>query len=93
MTERDELSEYLGKEVVIDTPSSYLYVGVLADYSNCFVTLRNVDVHDMSDSSSTKETYTMEARRHGVRPNRGVVKIRRESVVSLSLLSDVILYD
>jgi len=93
MAEHDELSKYFEKEIVVDTQSPYLYLGVLVEYTDRFVTLRNVDVHDITDSISTKEAYALEARRHGIRPSRAVVKIRREVVVSLSLLSDVISYD
>ena len=93
MIEKDELAEYIGEEVVVDTRTPYLYLGTLEGYADSFVTLRNVDVHDMSDSRSTKELYIMNVRRRGIGPNRAAVKIRQAVIVSVSLLSDVIVFD
>lgn len=93
MTEQQELSEFIGKQVVVDTQSPYVFLGTLEACGAWFVTLRDVDVHDVSDSPSTKELYVMKARQHNIQPNRAVVKIRREAVVSISLLSDVLVYD
>ncbi|NQT19923.1 MAG: hypothetical protein HQ592_09475 [Planctomycetes bacterium] len=93
MTEKNQLAEYIGKEVVVDTNTPYVYLGTLEACAGSFFTLRNVDVHDMAESRSTKELYIMNVRRRGIQPNRAAVKIRQDVTVSVSLLSDVILFD
>ena len=93
MGEPEELRELSGLEVVVDTRSPYVYLGTLAEYSDAFLTLRDVDVHDTTDSRSTKEVYIMNARKFGIQRNRANVKIRRTEVVSISLLSDVLVFD
>ena len=93
MAEQNELAEYIGKEVVVDTSSTYLYLGTLDAAADLFLTLCDADVHDASESQSTAELYIMNVRQRGIQPNRAAVKIRREVVVSISLLSDVIVFD
>jgi len=93
MTADDELRDLLGQQVVVDTRSSYIHLGTLHSFGECFVTLRDVDVHDINDSHSTKEVYIMNARRLGIQRNRASVKILRTDVVSVSLLSDVLVFE
>jgi hypothetical protein len=47
-------------------------------------------VHDLRDTTTSRELYVLDARRHGVNPNRKRVLVRREEVVSLSLVDDVV---
>ncbi len=85
-------SEYrnlIGQVVILDTSSHYVYAGRLTALDGfCFV-LEHADVHDLRDTSTTRELYVLDTRTHGVRANRKRVLIRRDEVVSLSLLSDV----
>ena len=83
------LEEYLGQEVVIDTLSTFIFVGRLVRIDRSYLTLEAVDVHDTTDSSSTKDHYIMEAHKLGVRTNRGGVKVRSAVIISVSLLKDV----
>lgn len=83
---------WVGQQVVIDTNSTFVYLGTLADVKPQFVVLREVDVHDKNDSLATKERYVMDAKRFGITPNRKEVSVRIELVVSLSRLEDVIAY-
>jgi len=89
----NDLTHMMGKEVVADTRSPYVYLGTLEGCSDSFITLRDVDVHDVSDSRSTKEIYIMNARRLGIQRNRARVMIKLTEVVSFSLLSDVLVFD
>ena len=88
----DELQEFRGKQVVVDTATSFLYVGKIEEISEHFLTLTEVDVHDCNETQTTKEVYILEARKFGIRKNRKSVKIRQAQVISISLLDDVILY-
>jgi hypothetical protein len=82
----------VGRVLVVDTNSSYLYLGTLDRVEDHFVVLREADAHDKNESPSTKEQYIMDAKRFGVRPNRREVSIRKSLVVSVSKLEDVIAY-
>lgn len=87
-----ELANFLGKEIVIDTKSQYVYIGVLEEEGEMFLALRDVDVHDRTESPSTKEVYIMEALKYGIKVNRRSVKVMRQDIISISLLSEVVLY-
>lgn len=87
-----ELQEYLGKAVVIDTKSYYVYIGTFVGEGEQFITLQDVDVHDQRESSACKELYILETLKYGIRANRREAKIVRQEIASISLLSDVVNY-
>lgn len=80
---------WIGSEVVLDLKSQYVCIGTLVGEDHRYFILKNADVHDLRDSSTTREVYVLDCRRHGLNWNRKRVLVRREEVVSLSLLSDV----
>ena len=82
----------IGRDIVIDTDSSYVYIGKLEGVDEHFLALSTVDVHDMRDSHAPKEIYVLEAMKHGLRANRKVVYVARRRVLSVSLLEDVVRY-
>lgn len=82
----------LGQVVVVDTDSSFVYLGTLARVEDHFLVLTEVDAHDRNETQSTKEQYVMECRRFGVKPNRKEIQVRKSVVVSVSRLDDVITY-
>ena len=84
------MEAYVGHNVVIDVESMYVYVGRLTEVSEKTLTLKSADVHDLRDSTTTREIYIREARLHGIQANRECVLIQRQKVVSMSLLADVI---
>ncbi len=92
MEDANRWAAYLGKPVVLDTRSAYIYIGTLTKADEWWLELSDVDVHDSSEGHSTKEKYVMEARKFGVKSNRKRVSVRREFIVSLSLLEDVVEY-
>ncbi|MCA9040996.1 MAG: hypothetical protein KDA65_11660 [Planctomycetaceae bacterium] len=90
MSETPNLLETLLKqEVVIDVRSEYVYIGKLMAYDDHYLVLKQADVHDLRDSSTTREVYVLEAKRHGYPWNREQVLLRREEAISISLLADV----
>lgn len=91
-SEAEELKEFVGRQIVVDTSTPILYIGELESIDDYFMTIKNCDVHDVSEGVSTKEVYCIEARKHGVKMNRLRVKVRMALVVSVSLLDDVIEY-
>lgn len=83
---------FKGRVVVVDTDSHLLHIGTFEDATEEFVILRDADVHDTRETTTSKEKYAMQAKRIGVRPNRKETRIRRSIVVSVSLLDDVVEY-
>lgn len=77
-------------EVVLDVSSLYVYLGRLIGENEHYLILEDADVHDLRDTSTTRELYVLDARRHGVSVNRASVWVRKDEVVSLSRLEDVL---
>lgn len=88
----EDWSAWVGQLVILDTDSSVVFIGTLQEVTPGFVRLVNVDVHDIHETPTTKERYILDARRFGVNANRKEASVRREKVVSLSRLEDVIVY-
>lgn len=82
----------VGQIIVVDTDSTYVFIGTLDRVEDHFVVMREVDAHDRRESPSTKEQYIMEIRKFGVKPNRKEVSVRKQMVVSVSKLDDVVGY-
>lgn len=91
-TEQEEIAPFVGQDVVLDTRGELLYIGRLAKAGDWFLELADADVHDLAASRTTKELYIMDAAKHGVKKNRKLVHVRKIEVVSMSRLSDVIIY-
>ena len=82
--------EYIGREVILDVSSPYVYVGTFKGSSPHCLILEDADVHDLRDTSTTRELYVLDAKRHGVNHNRKRVLVRLDEIVSVSALEDVI---
>ncbi len=91
MAESDlAIEQLIGTEVVLDVTSPFVFVGTLVEFDNLYLALHNADVHDLRDTSTTREVYVLDSKRHGIRANRKRVLVRREEVVSISALDDVV---
>jgi hypothetical protein len=77
------LQEYLGLRVVVDTDSSYIAIGELAQVDDDYIRLVNVDLRDTAQGSS-KENYVVEQRRGDVNPNREVTLINQKRIIAIS---------
>lgn len=86
------LAGYVGKEIVVDLSSPYVHLGTLVQYDSQILVLEEADVHDLRDTSSSRELYVLDSRRFGVRANRKRVLIRLSEVVSLSALEEILLH-
>ena len=84
--------QLMGRDVVLDTRGQFVYIGRLKRADEFFFVLEDVDVHDSTDSSAPKEIYVMDARKFGIKKNRGVVYVLASHVVSISPLEEVIEY-
>lgn len=87
---RQTLSELIDAEVVVDTATSYVYIGRLVACNSSFATLADADVRDSSEGQASKDHYAFEASRYGYRRLRKRVLIRMEHIISISRLGDVL---
>jgi len=88
-TMKKDLEEYLNKKIVVDTNSSWIYIGVLERITNHCIVLSDVDAHDNMDTPTSKELYVFESKSTGIKSNRKCVHVKLDHVVSFSLFEDV----
>jgi hypothetical protein len=88
--EGSEFDRLIGRVVVIDVVSPYVYLGKLTASDAGYIVLEQADVHDLRDTTTTRELYVIDSRRLGVRANRERVLVRIAEIVSVSALDDVI---
>jgi small nuclear ribonucleoprotein (snRNP)-like protein len=86
---KKELETFINQRVVVDTSSSLIYIGTLAKVTDNCAVLSDADVHEDTDSLTSKELYIFETRTTGVKSNRENVYINLNYVVSFSPLEDV----
>ena len=86
-----ELTGWIGTIIVLDLTSPFVVVGTLVECGARYLALAEADVHDLRDTSTTREQYVLGAARHGVSPNRRRVMISREQIVAIASLADVTL--
>lgn len=84
------LDEFLDQKVVIDLVSPFVCLGKLARYDEHFLELKSADLHDLRDTDTTRELYVAESAATGIKRNRKRVLIRRNEVVAISKLEDVV---
>lgn len=91
MTPNDspQLQTLCGRAVVLDMAATFVCVGVLQEFDHRYLVLVDADVHDLRDTTTTRDLYVLAARRHGVNVNRRRVLVSRDQVVSLSALDEV----
>jgi small nuclear ribonucleoprotein (snRNP)-like protein len=90
MIMKEDLQQFLKKKILLDTRSSWIYIGVLEEVTNHCAVLSEVDVHDGKDSHTSKEVYVLESKVTGIKANRDKVYVNLEYVVSFSALDDII---
>ncbi|MGC8976766.1 MAG: hypothetical protein ACP5OB_04005 [Candidatus Ratteibacteria bacterium] len=81
---------FINKNVVIDTSSTWIYIGKLIEEDDVYYYLEDVDAFDISETSLSKQEYLMMVKKDGVVPNRKNVRILKSKVVAITLLEDII---
>ena len=84
-----ELKKHIKEKVVLDTRSSWIYIGILDQVTGHCAVLTDVDVHDNTDTATSKDRYVFESRDTGIKTNRDRVFVRIDYIVSFSLLKDI----
>ncbi len=82
--------QLMGREIVVDVASQYVYLGTLTGADEKYLVLEHADAHDLRDTNTTRELYVVDSKRLGIRRNRERVLVRVEEIVSISALEDVI---
>lgn len=84
------LNDYLDKVVVLDTDSRWLYIGILkAIEKDCYL-IEDVDAHDLNETTTSRDDYLIGVRTHGLVINRKMVKVRKEKVIGISTLENIL---
>ena len=84
------LQELIGDEVVVDLRSPFVCLGTLTAVDETWLEVRDVDLHDLRDTQSTRENYVAESRATGIKRNRTRVLVVRADVVAIGRLADVV---
>jgi len=83
------LEGYVDRVIVIDTKSTYIFIGTFRGAEGDYFVLEDADVHDCAEGKATKELYVFEAKRYGVHPNRTRVLVSAREALSVSGLDEV----
>ncbi len=86
---KTKLKDHLNEKVVLDTRSSWIYIGKLEQVTEDCIILTNVDVQDNTDTNTSKDRYVFESRDTGIKMNRDRVFVNFDYIVSFSLLKDI----
>jgi small nuclear ribonucleoprotein (snRNP)-like protein len=84
------LEEFLNEKVVVDLSSTFVCLGRLSRYDDHFLELKNADIHDLRDTDTTRENYVAESVATGIKRNRKRALIRRDQMVAISKLDEVV---
>ena len=80
----------IGEKIVIDMRSEYVCLGTLAGSTDDFLEMKDVDLHDLRDTETTRENYIVAAVFTGIQRNRRRLLLNRREVVAITLLSDIV---
>jgi hypothetical protein len=91
-TPSPEISQLIGSQIVVDTDSSYVYIGNLESAGADYLVMTNLDAHNTADTKTSKEFYVHETKQLGTRTNRKKTYVRLARVVSICRLDDVMTF-
>jgi small nuclear ribonucleoprotein (snRNP)-like protein len=84
------IEEFIGQKVVVDLRDRFVCIGTLQSVDDHFLELRNADLHDLSDTDTTREIYVAESQATGIKRNRKRVLVDRADMIAVSRLEDVV---
>ncbi len=87
------LKAYSGRQVILDTAGSTVYLGILKEVTETGFWLEHADIHDCHEGHAGKEVYVFEAKSNGIRTNRKRLFVMRSAVISIAALDDVVQED
>jgi hypothetical protein len=90
MDSESSLQGLEGHQIVLDLASQYVVLGTFRGRDTHHYVIEDADVHDLRDTTTSRELYVLDAKRHGINANRKRVFVRQDGVVSVSKLADVV---
>jgi hypothetical protein len=84
------LESLVGQKVVIDMRSTFVCLGTLQGVGEKFLEMKNVDIHDLRDTQTSRENYIAASVATGIKRNRKRALINRDDLVAISLLTDFV---
>ncbi len=84
------LEKLLGEEIIVDLRSHYVCLGTLEAIHELYLEMRDADLHDLRDTTSSRENYVAGSLSTGIKRNRRRVFLARAEVVAISRLRDVV---
>ncbi len=84
------MKSYKNKKIVVDTSTSWIYIGRLTGEDGSYIYLEDTDAFDISETSLSKQEYLMMVKKYGIVPNRRKVKVLKSKVVAITLLEDIL---
>lgn len=81
--------ELLGQIVVVDLRSPFVCLGRLSAVQGEFLVLTEADLHDLRDTSTTRERYVRDGEVHGIHANRRRTWVSLREVVAITRLEDI----
>lgn len=84
------LHDYIETIVVVDTDGPTAYIGLLQAIDDHAIRLADVAIYDRRHAKTEYERYLIEAAEIGTTPSRRAIIIRRERIIAVSRLADVV---
>jgi hypothetical protein len=81
--------DLVGQVVVLDLSSPFVCIGTLGEAAADFVVLTDADIHDLRDTTLTREQYVVKSKQYGPIVNRRRAWISMREVIALARLEDV----
>lgn len=85
-----EKMDLVSKVVVLDTATSWIYIGTFENEDDRYYYLSNADAFDISEVNMTKHEYILKVKKDGVVVNRKKIIVAKDKIVALTLLEDII---
>ena len=79
----------IGEDIVVDLRSSYVCLGTLVGLDETYLHLKDADLHDLRDTTTTRENYVVSSHHTGIKRNRKKLLLTRAEIVAIAKLSDV----
>lgn len=82
--------DFVSRIVVLDTDTSWIYIGTFKSEDEHYYYLSDADAFDMSEVNMTKHEYILKVKKDGLVVNRKNIVVAKEKIVALTLLEDII---
>jgi len=81
---------YLNKKIVVDTSTSWIYIGTFISEDEKYLILEKADAYDISETTLSKQEYLLRVKQDGIVANREKVKILKDKIVAITILEDIL---